>query len=190
MMFVVYDPTTGKTKWTSNTDPGIEALGLPWSVITVSDDALGGMPISTFSVSNGALVPYAPTLTDAKAMAAGAAMLHTGNLMDAGFTYGGVLYQIDAESQSQLAAMGALAVGSMFNPADSPWPTGFYWIAADNSHVPMDAATTYSFARSVALYVSACILQCRAIKDAIAGAVDEAALDVIDVTAGYPTAAA
>ena len=80
--------------------------------------------------------------------------------------------------------------GTITDPAGSPWPGGFYWIAADNSHVAMDAPTLYAFGRAVAAYVSACVLTLRAIKDAIAAATDQATLDAIDVAAGYPTASA
>jgi phage terminase large subunit-like protein len=66
----------------------------------------------------------------------------------------------------------------------------FAWIAADNSHVAMDAAQMYAFGRAAGAYVSTCVLRLRAIKDAIAAAADQAALDAIDVTAGYPQASA
>ncbi len=48
----------------------------------------------------------------------------------------------------------------------------------------------YAFGRAGAAYVSACVLRLRAIKDAIAAAPDQATLDAIDVTAGYPAASA
>jgi len=108
----------------------------------------------------------------------------------AGFTWSGKLYQIDTNSQARIAAMGALALGSIADPVGSPWNAGFYWVAADNSHVPMDAAATYAFARAVALYVSGCILHLRTIKDMIAGAADQTALDAVDVATGYPAASA
>jgi hypothetical protein len=107
-----------------------------------------------------------------------------------GFTISGTLFQIDSASQVQMAAMGVMALGSITDPANSPWPEGFYWVAADNSHVPMDAAAMYAFGRAVAAYVSACVLRLRAIKDAIAAAPDRATLNAIDVTAGYPAASA
>ena len=110
--------------------------------------------------------------------------------MAAGFTCSGALFQIDGDSQQNITAMGALALSSVIDPTANPWPGDFYWIAADNSHVAMDAAATLAFARSVATYVSSCILRLRAIKDAIAAAADEAALEAIDVTAGYPAASA
>jgi hypothetical protein len=110
--------------------------------------------------------------------------------MKAGFTWTGALFQIDSDSQARIAAMGIMALGTITDPAGSPWPPGFYWVAADNSHVAMDAAAMYAFGRAVGSHVSACVLRLRAIKDAIAGAADQAALAAIDVTAGYPAASA
>jgi hypothetical protein len=138
------------------------------------------------TIAGGALVPYMPTLADAKAAKVTAAGAQRATIVGAGFTWSGSRFQIDTESQTRIAAMGALALGSITDPAGSPWDSGFYWVAADNSHVPMDAAATYAFARAVALYVSGCILHLRTIKDGIASAADQAALDAIDVTAGYP----
>jgi len=142
------------------------------------------------TVVDGVLVRYVPTVADLKAAKASAAEAHFQGLIAAGFTWSGTLFQIDDASQTRIAAMGALALGSIADAAGSPWDGGFYWVAADNSHVPMDAAATYAFARAVALHVSACILNLRAIKDAIAGAADQAALDAIDIAAGYPVASA
>jgi len=143
-----------------------------------------------WSVSSGAVVTYVPNLADNQEAKTQAALAQYSARIAAGFTFSGTLFQIDPVSQGQIAAMGALALGSIADSANSPWNGGFYWVATDNSHVPMDAATTYAFARAVALYVSACILHLRAIKDAIAGAADQAALDAIDVSAGYPAASA
>jgi hypothetical protein len=141
-------------------------------------------------VAGGALVRYVPTLDDAKAAKIVLAEGEFRTRLATGFTWSGALYQIDTDSQTRIAGMGALALGSIADPAGSPWNSGFYWVAADNSHVPMDAAATYGFARAVALYVSGCILHLRTIKDTIAGATDQAALDAVDVTAGYPAASA
>jgi hypothetical protein len=137
---------------------------------------------------NFAVVPCPVSLDALKAAKCDAASAYLAARIAGGFTFGGTRFQIDAASQSQITAMGALAVGSIADPAGSPWAAGFYWVAADNSHVSMDAAVTYAFARAVALYVGGCILHLRTIKDTITGAADEAALDAIDVAAGYPAA--
>jgi hypothetical protein len=136
------------------------------------------------------IVPAEVGLPDNRLAKRNAAADHFAALMAAGFTYSGALFQIDSPAQAQIAAMGVMALGSITDPAGSPWPAGFYWIAADNSHVAMDAAQMYAFGRAAGAYVSTCVLRLRAIKDAIAAAADQAALDAIDVTAGYPQASA
>jgi hypothetical protein len=143
-----------------------------------------------WSASNGALVAYVPSLAQNQASKAQAATAVYASRIAAGFTWSSVLYQIDPASQANISAMGLMALGSVTDPANSPWPSGFYWVAADNSHVAMDAPAMYAFGRAVGAYVSACVLKLRAIKDAIAAAADQATLDAIDVTAGYPAASA
>jgi hypothetical protein len=183
-MYLVYDSTTGQPLFTQAAEP---AVSPDFAFIAVAD----GTAISPGStVANGALVPYTPTFADAQNAASVAASAEFAGLIAAGFTFSGTLYQIDSDSQAQITAMGALALGSITDPANSPWPAGFTWIAANNSQVAMDAPTMYAFARAVAGYVSACVLNLRAIKNAIAGAADQAALTAIDVTAGYPAASA
>ena len=153
--------------------------------------AIAALPAAgKWVVSGGVLAAYTPTLSDTQAAKAGDAIACYAGLISAGFAYSGVLYQIDSDSRANIAAMGIMALGSITDPAGSPWPGGFYWIAADNSHVAMDAPTLYAFGRAVAAYVSACVRTLRAIKDAIAAATDQATLDAIDVAAGYPTASA
>ena len=184
--YLIYDAATAQPLFVqqSNTGPVLPAQ---YGFIAVAD---GTAIARGDTVANGALVRYVPTIADSQATKTQAAASQFDALIAAGFTFSGTLFQIDTASQSQIAAMGALALGSVADPANSPWNAGFYWVAADNSHVPMDAPATYAFARAVALYVSGCILHLRAIKDAIAGAADQAALDAIDVTAGYLSASA
>lgn len=108
-----------------------------------------------------------------------------GAKLASGYSYGGKLYQIDPDSIANINAMGALAIGVLSNASGAqPWPDGFYWIAADNSHTPMDAEGCYTFAQAVAGYVSALILKRRALKDAVAAAATQADLDAIDIAAG------
>ena len=144
-----------------------------------------------YSCVNGAIVVTAPDpMIAARATAVAGAAGYYQRLLAAGLTWSGTLYQIDPDAQAQIAAMGIMALGSITDPAGSPWPAGFYWIAADNSHAAMDAPTMYAFGRAVAAYVSACVLRLRAIKDTIAAAADQTAIAAIDVTAGYPAASA
>ena len=112
---------------------------------------------------------------------------HYASVIAAGRAYNGTTFQIDAASQAGISAMGALAASLLANtPGAAAWPAGFYWIAADNSHVAMDAAGMYAFAQNVAAYVSALVLTNAALKGQIAAATTQAALDAIDVTSGWP----
>ena len=184
--FMIYAVATGLVRGVED-HPNSPVTTDQWGFISVDG------PIATSrgdTVVNGVYTPYAPTLADNKTAKIAAAETVFDGLIAAGFTYAGARYQIDSDSQTQLAAMSLMALGSITDPANSPWIAGFYWIAGDNSHVPMDAPTMYAFGRAVASYVSAGVLRLRAIKDAIAGAADQAALDAIDVTAGYPAASA
>jgi hypothetical protein len=106
-----------------------------------------------------------------------------------GFTYSGALYQIDyPDSQSAITAMGSDAAASL--AGHGTWDAGFYFIAADNSHVAMDAATMLAFAQAVADYVRKSRYRFRVLKDQILAAADFAALNAIDETSGYPTSSA
>jgi hypothetical protein len=104
-----------------------------------------------------------------------------------GRNYGGKNYQIDAASQANIAAKATQALGVLNNvPGAQPWPTGFYWIATDNTHTPLDAAGMYAFAQDVGNYVAGLILNRRALKDAANAASAAAALAAIDPNSGYP----
>ena len=135
-----------------------------------------------------AINPRVPELLDLRRAKDAAARAHFDDLISAGFSHAGTRYQIDSTSQSHIAALSLLALGCVTDPQNSAWLTDIYWVAADNSHVSMDAPAMYGFGRAVAGYVSASLLRFRAIKDAIAAAPDQAALDAVDVTAGYPPA--
>ncbi len=190
-LFFVYRDDPGPILWSSENNAGT-APDLSFDPSLKAVKAPDGTPDAPgeFSVSGGALVARTSTLAGEKFSRQRAAFEHCTAVLAAGFSFNGAVYQVDAGSQASIAAMGIMALGSITDPAGSPWPAGFYWIAADNSHVAMDAPTMYAFGRAVAGYVSACVLRLRAIKDAIAAAADQAALDAIDVTAGYPPASA
>jgi len=185
--YIVYETASGKPRFSASGAALPDLSAEPTLAAIACTDAQRRNP-SAFMVVGGAVVDWAPTLDSNRQAKAIAAAGNFAALIAGGFTFSGVSYQIDADSQTRIAAMGIMALGSITDPANSPWPGGFYWVAADNSHVAMDAAALYAFGRAVAGYVSACVLRQRAIKDAIAGAADQAALDAIDVTAGYPAA--
>ncbi len=107
-------------------------------------------------------------------------------IIAAGFAYQGKSYQIDPASQANMAAVGAMALGSVGNPTSAPWPAGFVWIAADNSQVTMTAQQAYAFTYAAGLYVSAAILNLRALKNQILAAASVAAVEAVDLTQGWP----
>jgi hypothetical protein len=88
------------------------------------------------------------------------------------FTFDGVAYQCDPDSQQQIMAMGtdarfAQLVGKG-KPMDLRWAspnTDFGWIAADNSIIPMDAPHMSDFAEAAKSWVMRHIFAARALKD-------------------------
>lgn len=159
---------------------------IPGSWFACDDAVIGG------STYDGAVFyPRDNTLGSAQSIAAANAAAHFSTLVAAGFTYGGKLYQIDPVSQANITGMGALALSVLAQIAGAPnWPSNFSWIAADNTLTPMTADEMYAFAITIAGFLSAGVLNRRAIKDAIAAGASVAAVQEIDVTAGYPAATA
>ena len=153
-----------------------------WPAVTCAYDAAVIDDGGTWRLSTTADDLAAAKVAKKAAVDAQLAALYT-----AGWTYGGVMYQIDPDSQANITAMGALASASVAGvPGAAAWPAGFYWIAADNSHEAMTAAQMFAFAQAVAGHVSALILFGRGLKDQIDAATTAAAVDAIDVTTGWP----
>jgi hypothetical protein len=134
-----------------------------------------------------------PDLLDKlKAAREAAVMGRRTTAIDAGIAFGGVRYQTGADDRENIAGaaqLAALAVIAGAQPGDLYWHGGgnqFVWIAEDNSLVPMDAPTVIAFGKAVAAHKSACIFGARALKDTIAAAADQAALEAIDIEVGWP----
>jgi hypothetical protein len=189
-LFAIYDIASRKIIQftTSFSIPDLSAHP-DWAVRPIATMPTGATAGYMFD-ANFNVAPYRPNLPESRRAKAIAAQAHFDGLIGQGFVYSGKLYQIDPRSQMQLAAMSLMALGSITDPVNSPWPANFYWVAADNSRVPMDAPGLYAFGRAVAGYVSGSILHLRTIKDEIATAPDQQALDAVAVTAGYPEASA
>ena len=108
------------------------------------------------------------------------------------FVFGEHVFDYDTESQKRItgaATLAGFAMGAGKQPGDLLWHGGetpFMWITADNSLVQLDAPTTFTLGQAAAAWESAHIFAARALKDAIAAAADDAALDAIDITAGWP----
>lgn len=100
--------------------------------------------------------------------------------IDAGFMFNGALYDSDAAARENIAGASTAALGAIIagkQPGDLRWSnenSDFEWIAADNSYVPMDAQTTFSFGEAALRHKSAHIFAARALKDATTIPVDYA----------------
>ncbi|AVT76648.1 hypothetical protein RPPS3_25850 [Rhodopseudomonas palustris] len=95
-------------------------------------------------------------------------------LIDAGFTFGGVVYQsrpTDRENIIGAALMASMAVAGGAQPGNYRWAdpdADFEWIALDNTKVKMDAPTVIAFGRAQAARKQALIFAARTIKDQVA----------------------
>jgi hypothetical protein len=187
--YFVYETATGLVRWHTASPPATLDAGL--ASIAVPD---GSDPLSpgNYSVVNGAVVARVYTLAQNRAIKVKAAIDYFNGLFTnpKGFTIQGATMQIDAASQANIGGAVSAALLSSQNPTDFSWDSGFYWVAADNSHIAMTAAQMVAFGHAVFEYVRLTRMNIRAIKDAIAAAAAQAALDAIDVTAGYPAASA
>ncbi len=108
------------------------------------------------------------------------------------FAFAGHTFDYDDQSQKRITGAAALAgfaltVGGK-QPGDLLWHGGdtpFVWIAADNALVQMDALMCFGLGQAAAAWESAHIFAAKAMKNAIEAAQDHAALDAIDISAGW-----
>ena len=104
----------------------------------------------------------------------------------AGIAYNGATYQIDNQSQQNIAAWGSIALGIVANVQGLTWPANFIWIAADNSQVPYATPAAFlAFAQAAANYVTGLVLNARTLKDAVSAATTAQALAAIDPSKGW-----
>jgi hypothetical protein len=106
--------------------------------------------------------------------------------LSAGYTFGGVRYQIDDASRANMT--GAAVIASLALSGSGAWPEGGYpWIAADNSiHLFAAPADFIAFGQAVAAYYAALVLNARGLKNSISSLTDTAACAAFDVTQGWP----
>jgi hypothetical protein len=124
-------------------------------------------------------------LDDAKAAKVEAAEGEYTSRLGQGFAYDDKVYQLDDASQARITSMGALAGLVVAEVSGAAWPNPFGFITADNEAVPFTAAQFVPLASAAAARVFALRTNARALKDAILAAEDQAALDAIDITAGW-----
>lgn len=87
------------------------------------------------------------------------------------FTFQGSVFKFGPEARADIASYGMLALEAISAgaiPGDLRWydpDTDFAWIAADNTHVPMDAHAMLEMSRTAARWRSKHVFAARALKD-------------------------
>lgn len=93
------------------------------------------------------------------------------------FRFGSVAYQLDADSQVNIASAFSLAMASGGAAGNLRWldpDADFAWIASDNTLHPMDAPTVIAFGYAAAAWKSMHITAARALKNNATPPVDYA----------------
>jgi hypothetical protein len=129
-----------------------------------------------------------PSLDDLRAATVAAINAAADVLITAGAPVAGGLHiALDDGSRADLTAMAATAMAASANAF--PWPESYSrgWITIENVRIllatPADGLT---LAASAGDYYAAIVQHRRDLKDAALAAEDEAALDAIDISAGWP----
>jgi hypothetical protein len=155
-------------KWTSPDQTTIEAvidgvtMFIPNDMANMHRQAIeedvnnGGDPIADYT-------PPAPTSSDVNT--------ERNSRIEAGFTFGGKVYDFDPKSKANIsgAALNAfMAIVGGAQVGDLRWHGGssdFAWIAQDNSLTTMDAQTVVAFGQAAAAHETAHIFAARALKE-------------------------
>lgn len=103
----------------------------------------------------------------------------------AGFSYLGVIYQIDEASQGRIASLAMKAERVVAGRSGATWKANFRFIAADNTRVPFTAPEFGAFADAASNAVIELRERARDLKDAILAAADVDALAAIEVASGW-----
>ena len=105
--------------------------------------------------------------------------------MVVGFTYQGVVYQLNDASQMRITALALKAQRAVDGAPGATWEEGFAFIAADNTPVPFTAEEFGPFADAAANVVIARRLNARALKDAVLAAANAEDIAAIDIKTGW-----
>jgi len=100
--------------------------------------------------------------------------------VDAGFSYMGHVFQIDDRSLDTFARM---MIGLQAGEVN---PSGGKWWDVDNNDVPMTDAELAAFFKGAGRYAQKLRNHTHDLKVAVVAAVDQAALDAIDIDTGWP----
>ena len=91
---------------------------------------------------------------------------------------------VDCDTDSRNKLNGAVLMAMLAAQAGQPF--AITWTLADNSNDALDGPGLIGMATAVGRYVAACHAHAQTLKAAIDGAEDHAALDAVDIAAGWP----
>lgn len=104
----------------------------------------------------------------------------------AGVIFDGKVLQIGDDDRNNITGQSSRAIASLLPGSGVTWPADFAWRMADNSYLALPtAADMLALGQAAAERYATLRLKLGALKDAIDAAADQAALDVIDVSAGW-----
>lgn len=136
----------------------------------------------TFSVDGTQLIAVIRPLDAAKTGKWNQAKNYRDNYASGGCATPSGLIDTDADSQNKLN--GAVTAAMISKQASAPFSVD--WTMADNSVVTMNADALIAAGMAVVTFLNACQGAGTAIRQSIDAAADQATLDTIDITAGYP----
>ncbi len=132
--------------------------------------------------------PPQPSLEDRRAAKIASVVAASTTLLTTGAPVGGGLHvALDDGSRADLTAMATTATAVASGAV--PWPESYArgWITIENRRLPLPSpADGLARAAAVGNFYAAIVQHWRDLKDAALAAPDEAALEAIDATAGWP----
>lgn len=157
---------------------------------TIAVEAPDAVSIGWTYGAGGFAAPPPPALSFAEAQAQKLAALSSAfdAAIAGGAPYAGKVVQIRDKDRAAIAEKGMLALGVVMSANSLTWPAAFAWRMADNSSLPLTATEMLDLAQAAQDRYGALWSHLVALKDQIAAAAaaeDRAALDAVDVTAGW-----
>lgn len=139
-------------------------------------------------VTDGALVPAPLSIEDTRIMRIAAVDRRRDGLLALGAPAGGYHIALDEGGiRSDMGSMATTALAAISGAV--PWPIAYQrgWITIENIRIPLPTpADGLALAASVGAWYAGLVQHARDLKDALLAAGDEAALDAIDIEAGWP----
>lgn len=129
----------------------------------------------------------AGTLEDLRATKFEAVSTVAEELLAAGAPHAGLHITVDDGSRADLTAMAATAMAALSGAV--AWPESYArgWISTENERIPLPTpADGFALAASVGDWYARIIQRRRDLKDSVLAAADAAAIEAIDVNAGWP----